>query len=433
MKPIAALCVAFWPVLIWWISRTNDSSDDALGLAAVALLLAVTLSEKSTLTQWRLGWPELAVVGAYAASFYWAPNIVRGLFFSVALGIVVGRVRGTGTLHLGTWGLLALTLPLMASLRFFLGYPLRWITTEMTAILLKLGGLIVEPRGLALIFGPIEVWVDGPCSGVQMLWVGVFLAFALSFVFRLNNLATLGLFGVALISTVAGNISRAAGVFYMEAGLIEAPPIAHELIGLAAFAIVAAGVASTGFWLRTFERSVRVERGATPNIWVALCVILFAAAVPTFTPDSNASAEVSGFPGWPTSLEDQPLIPRELSERDQPYLAGFPGRIAAFRSGNEEVLIRWVANPTRRLHSAADCYRGLGFEVKPMKSVDGYAIFEVKRDGVSLIVKERINDPAGKSYEDVGGWYWSAMLGRTHGPWWNIVRVSQAPEATGPQ
>lgn len=466
--PFVALAVAFWPVLSWWVARTADTSDDALGVAALAFMVVTTWWERGDAKLSRAwGWGVLGVIALYALTFAWAPNLVRALFAATALGVVVGRMRGVGPLHFGTWGLVAMTLPVLASLRFFLGYPLRWVTTQATALLLRVGGLVVETRGLALVMGPTEVWVDGPCSGVQMLWVGVFLAAALAFVFRLPNRATVGLFVCAVFATVAGNISRAAGVFYLESGILELPeavdaialPLLHELTGIAAFAVVAGIVASAGFWLhgRTGEvvaaigeppggRGARQEgrgarqggRGARlerPGEWqegrgrwsalvgVSFLVIAVAAVVPFATPASQAIVDES-FEGWPRELDGVRLEPRELSERDKPYLAGFPGEIAAFRAGDEDVLLRWVARPTRRLHSAADCYRGLGFETTPLSSSAGEARFRVTMGDEDRVVSETLIDANGKHYAEVGAWYWAAMLGMSPGPWLNVVRVS---------
>src|SRR5262245_8451285 len=65
------------------------------------------------------------------------------------------------------------------------------------------------------------------------------------------------------------------------------------------------------------------------------------------------------FPGWPSTFEGRSLRELPLSEREERFGAGFPGRIARFTDGQRELIIRWVAAPTRQLHSAADCFRGL--------------------------------------------------------------------------
>jgi hypothetical protein len=230
----------------------------------------------------------------------------------------------------------------------------------------------------------------------------------------------------------------------MESGLIDAPDVFHDLVGMGAFAVVAVGVAAAGWALRRFAVPAEALEPAPVSAAVSamgsrrerLAVVLAAAAaavVPMITPASSGGAAKVDFPGWPNTLEGTPLKPRELSERDKPYLAGFPGRIAAFHAGDEEVLVRWVTRETRRLHSAADCYRGLGYDVEPVQPrYPGYVSFRVTQNGESMWVSERISErfddaggTPGESFGEVGDWYWSAKLGSTVGPWWSVVRVER--------
>ncbi len=67
-------------------------------------------------------------------------------------------------------GLSCLALPLLASLQFYAGYPLRAITAEASRWLLQGLGLAVERSGASLLVDGRLVLVDAPCSGVQLLW-----------------------------------------------------------------------------------------------------------------------------------------------------------------------------------------------------------------------------------------------------------------------
>lgn len=151
--------------------------------------------------------------------------------------------------------------------------------------------------------------------------------------------------------------------------------------------------------------------------FVAACV---ASAAATLVP-LGSGAVPSGFPGWPDRFEGEVLVPAPLTEVESRFAAGFPGRIARFRAGNRQLVLRWVVEPTRRLHPAADCYRGSGFQVIPRSPADGWGRFEAVKEGRRVEVLERIRDAAGASWPDVSSWYWSALLGRTGGPWWSEV------------
>jgi exosortase/archaeosortase family protein len=72
-----------------------------------------------------------------------------------------------------------------------------------------------------------------------MLWVGMFLACALACLYELRPAKTLLAMGAAAALILAGNVLRAAALFYVEAGVVEGPPWLHEYVGLFAFAAVA--------------------------------------------------------------------------------------------------------------------------------------------------------------------------------------------------
>lgn len=137
------------------------------------------------------------------------------------------------------------------------------------------------------------------------------------------------------------------------------------------------------------------------------------------------------FPGWPSTFEGRSLRELPLSEREVRFGAGFPGRIGRFTDGQRELIVRWVAAPTRQLHSAEDCFRGLGYALTAStlwRQEDGspWHRFTAAREGVRLSVREVITDGAASRWTDVSEWYWSAQLGRTGGPWWAITVAEHA-------
>ena len=127
-------------------------------------------------------------------------------------------------------------------------------------------------------------------------------------------------------------------------------------------------------------------------------------------------------PDWPTHFQGRRLQPLPLHERERAFLGGFPGAVARFTDGEHEIVMRWVAQPTRELHPAADCYRGLGFEVgRPRIVNDGesaqWRCFDARSRSLMSEVCERIVDRAGGSWTDVSAWYWASTLGQSEGPW----------------
>ena len=157
-----------------------------------------------------------------------------------------------------------------------------------------------------------------------------------------------------------------------------------------------------------------------------LCCML--AAVAPFAPmRSDTANEPSAFPGWPVQLEGHSLTQLPLSSREERFVADFPGRIGRFSDGWREIIIRWVSRETRALHPASDCFKGLGYSVRPVPSyVDQagrrWGSFEARRGDEAFRVHERIYDSADKeSWSDVSSWYWQAMTGKTSGGWWAVT------------
>jgi hypothetical protein len=162
------------------------------------------------------------------------------------------------------------------------------------------------------------------------------------------------------------------------------------------------------------------------SLFFFTCCLL--AAVAPFAPiRSDVTNEQGAFPGWPTQLEGRNLTQLPLSSREERFAADFPGRIARFSDRRREIIIRWVARETRALHPASDCFKGLGYSIKPLPArVDPaghrWGVFEARRGDEAFHVYERIYDPAGnESWSDVSSWYWQATIGKTGGGWWAVT------------
>ena len=94
-----------------------------------------------------------------------------------------------------------------------------------------------------------------------------------------------------------------------------------------------------------------------------LIVCLLAAAAPLVSSTAVVAVADDDFPGWPDTWEGRSLVQLPLSEREERFLQGFPGRIARFSDSQREIVLRWIVKPTRKLHPSADCYKGAGYAV----------------------------------------------------------------------
>lgn len=158
-----------------------------------------------------------------------------------------------------------------------------------------------------------------------------------------------------------------------------------------------------------------------------------AAAAPLLRGTEAARQATSqAFPGWPAELDGRALLQLELTPREAGFLRDFPGRVGRFSDGRSEIIVRWVASPTRQLHPAAECLKAIGFAIapRPASLTAGGAVmgcFRASRGSEAIDVCERIEDGLGQSWPDVSAWYWHALAGSTAGPWWSYV-IAGAPE-----
>src|SRR5215475_8286499 len=134
----------------------------------------------------------------------------------------------------------------------------------------------------------------------------------------------------------------------------------------------------------------------------------------------------AGFPGWPTHYDGHALKEMPLTRRELAFVEDFPGRVGRFTDGQREIIIRWIGAPTRKLHSAADCFRGSGYTITPIaarKGSDGTTMgcFRATLRGTSMTVCEVIRDERGGSWSDASAWYWDGMLRSSAPPWWSFV------------
>ena len=131
---------------------------------------------------------------------------------------------------------------------------------------------------------------------------------------------------------------------------------------------------------------------------------------------------------WPQQWDGLTLRPLALSAVERRFADRFPGRIARFANGSRTLVLRDVDAPTRMLHPAADCYRGLGYRIdETVLERDGqrrlWRCFVADRSGQRQRVCEQILDADGQVFTDASAWYWSALLGRSRGPWRAVTRA----------
>ena len=165
--------------------------------------------------------------------------------------------------------------------------------------------------------------------------------------------------------------------------------------------------------------------------WASVFALVFVACglAPLLRSQASTPAHVVIWPEPPRSWHGRLLRPLALAEVEQQFADRFPGRVVRATDGDNVLVFRDLDVPTRMLHPAADCYRGLGYRIVDARLERDaqralWRCFEAERAGRRVRVCERIVDAAGASFTDASSWFWAAQLGRSHGPWQAVTVAS---------
>jgi len=153
---------------------------------------------------------------------------------------------------------------------------------------------------------------------------------------------------------------------------------------------------------------------------------LIAAVVPFAIPRVEPKADLTDFEGWPAHFEGRPIRHLPLTEREKTFAAGFSGHIGRFTDGRREIIMRWIAKPTRKLHRPEVCFRASGYAIdhEPLfrdANSRQWNAFKGSKKLHIINVRSCVHDNIGKSWPDISSWFWAAATGRTSGPWWAIT------------
>ncbi len=254
---LALQTLALWPHGAYLIERALDGSDDPLGLFALAAAgLLVARQARQLRLSPRLGWLSASILLGLGANVAWvlaAPALLAGMLAAGALSAALAAWWPAGRPLAPLAGLLLLALPLIASLQFYVGWPLRVFTAELSSWGLQVAGLEAARSGASMLVNGRLVIVDAPCSGVQMAWFGYFAACASAAWTGLADgrfVRRLPLVGAAVLAV---NVLRNSVLVALEARPEGLSSVAHQAIGLVCLAAVCVAV----FELMRSSRSQR--------------------------------------------------------------------------------------------------------------------------------------------------------------------------------
>jgi exosortase/archaeosortase family protein len=418
-----ALLLTFYPTWTWYLGRITDGSDEPWGILSLLTACAVLFFVHPVRRTYPID--ALPFVMFYGAA--------RGCLSALPLGAValMGCAAYLGLIRERRYSiimLLMLSLPLLSSVQFFAGYPLRVLAGKIAAFILQGGGLPVTSAGAMLSFQDTLVWIDAPCSGIRTFWSASFVLAATTSVRACTVRQMLLCSLIAAPLVLMANVARISFLFLTESGLIAAPGWFHEALGLlivvSVILFVLAVVQGLSQGRASFPTDVAVEPSSLSQSSLAVvCLLVLFLPLGRSTPVFAAQElQIE----WPTRFEELALEPLPLTEQDLRFGRDFPGKFGRFRSAGREVLIRYVTQPTRKLHPVSDCLRGAGYAVQPLPAERDSkgrvkSCVRASRDGKSLKLCEFIEDASGRVFSDPSEWFWAAIFGGSRGPWFDYV------------
>ena len=279
-------------------------------------------------------------------------------------------------------------LPVEPVMQRMLGYGLQQLSAGLACATLAPFYDPLSCPGVRLVIDEIDVLVDLPCSGTQLLSISGFAIALLHAFFRPGVLwSGLGVVGAALCALLLNSLrisTLAVGIRHAEELPFEVmAPIPHTVIGLAftvlasllLFVMVRSYPARRGVGadvvanpadndrLKVWRwRVPRCSRG--PSLPFACLFLVFALAVGGIQPRPVDASPAVLPPRAPLVAADFLAQPEPLSHRERRYFSSYGGAATRASYGPYGLMLVRSNSPLRHMHDPVVCLRGQGFDVE---------------------------------------------------------------------
>ena len=245
----AIVITGTWDSWRWTLHRLTQNPDEGLSLLLTFALLAglaIPHIKQRRLLSSVTPLPAAVMLALHAAlTVAGAPSILRSALATIMLAHIAYRTAVGHHPPVAFWGLVALSMPVLPSLQFVFGYPMRLVSAALTVTLLRLQGVPITRDGTYVTVAGETVQFDAPCSGIAMLWALVLVTLMAAVIVRLDALRTGLALALAVMVTILANALRVASLLYATSGLgVGEPAWLHEAVGLAAFVMSACLIAA---------------------------------------------------------------------------------------------------------------------------------------------------------------------------------------------
>ncbi len=466
LTPIALWCggilLALEP-LEWLIGTWYQAGYEGIGwvaFVAVLILAGLSLSTPVQTSARRPAAPTYVLLGFTAllrlASQALDINVIGALLLAVdvyalaRLGCLGERRFAVSPLWLAV--LFCFCLPIEPMLQRVAGFGLQQVSALLACGFLApwFDDLVCE--GVRLRVSGMDVLVDLPCSGAELMSVSAFVFSIINSVqrpdLRWGLISTLACVSLALLGNGLRIAMLALGIVYEEQlGFSVMAALPHSLIGLVVVAMVSTTlIAMTRFYADTryplnTTRSRSVPLGGAshppstlkrplPRLVFALGFVLFALLVSAIQPRPLDASPVRSAPEIPWVAAGFLRSAAPLSAQEQRYFERYGGGAARAAFGPYGLLLVTTASPLRHLHDPLICLRGAGFAVDMLGTdhVRGATLYRAEQGRDRYLVEVTYRSDAGQLAMSVAEVVWHWLQDPTVG--WTMTQLV-IPETPG--
>lgn len=235
------LLLAFWPVWEWYAVRMLDPTDESWGALSLCVAVLLVWRGGKICSDRLLSRGCLIFLALYGVTQPWIPSILQACLAMISIGFFVSQRYFGSLIRPGIMGLFVVSLPVISSFQFYLGFPLRWMAAQLCIPLLQLAGFAASAQGVVIQCEGQSILVDAPCSGIRMGWAAFFLCFILVEHHQLSLKKCLLSMSATSALVLMGNVIRSTALVHVEmgGGFFELPPWSHEAVGMISFGMIA--------------------------------------------------------------------------------------------------------------------------------------------------------------------------------------------------
>jgi exosortase/archaeosortase family protein len=229
------LIIALFQKQLWWLGlrlSDNDGWSCYLGIA-ISILFIFKNKKDTNIKKYNFYFLSICLI-FFCLTIEFMPHIIQCLFILFILYTGFCLCLGKA-FHFHIILLLCFCLPWLDTFQFYLGYPLRMICSHGAIVFFNLINLPVELKGVLFSYQGQTVYIDAPCSGIKMLYIGLLFAVILCNLFELSFKKTVVFLGSTFLMILVTNVFRYIILFFGEAGFFYMPEWLHSGFGLILF------------------------------------------------------------------------------------------------------------------------------------------------------------------------------------------------------